>query len=182
MLAVARSSPGANRVNWQCGDIRDLPAIGDLGAITCNFDSLNYFLDLRTISNLFRSVCHALAPGGLFVFDAITRISILSTPASRRFQTEDLEIVLSSNIDTETACRYSIFECFDTVSEAFLGMEIHVQKGYEISEIVPRLKECGLDVLSITPIEWGIPEGSQKAATALQYTCRKLSFDTHLVC
>lgn len=76
MLAVARSKPGAARVEWvQCAldDLR-LPPPAAFDAAGSFYDTLNHLPDLDSLRAAFRGVAAGLAPGGLFVFDATNEV------------------------------------------------------------------------------------------------------------
>ncbi|MGB8507226.1 MAG: class I SAM-dependent methyltransferase [Pyrinomonadaceae bacterium] len=67
MLAYARRS--APEVEWINADARsfDAPLLYD--AVVSTFDSLNHFLSLKDLTQVFRNVRRALVDGGLFCFD-----------------------------------------------------------------------------------------------------------------
>lgn len=72
MLDVARGRPGAEGVRWTPGDMRTFEAGKPVDLVTCAFDSVNYLLDPKDLRACFRQVAAHLAPGGRFLFDAIT--------------------------------------------------------------------------------------------------------------
>ena len=59
-------------VEFQCRDIADFDTSGDFGHAICLYDSLNYILDAGRLKQAFSSVCRALAPAGILIFDVNT--------------------------------------------------------------------------------------------------------------
>ena len=70
MLAVARSKPGAARVEWVQtaldSTLLPAPAFDAAGSF---YDTVNHLLDIASLRAACRGVAAGLAPGGLFVFD-----------------------------------------------------------------------------------------------------------------
>jgi SAM-dependent methyltransferase len=85
MLAVARSKPGAARIDWvrsALGGLRlPAPAFDAAGSF---YDTLNHLPDAAALAAVFSAVAAALAPGGLFVFDATNEIGFARWWSSRR--------------------------------------------------------------------------------------------------
>jgi SAM-dependent methyltransferase len=71
MLARAHERLGAE-AELLVADMRDLPALGRFGLVTCLNDSVNYLLDTEDVAAAFGSAARVLAPDGVYVFDALT--------------------------------------------------------------------------------------------------------------
>lgn len=73
MLHAARAKPGADRVRFVEGDLRELPAnIGPFDVAVTFGEPLNHLEDEAELLAAFRSVAGLLAHTGLFVFDLNT--------------------------------------------------------------------------------------------------------------
>ncbi|MBI2919621.1 MAG: class I SAM-dependent methyltransferase [Planctomycetes bacterium] len=72
MLEVARGRAGSAGIRWTRGDLRTFEAGKPVDLVTCAFDSVNYLLRPEDLAACFRQVAAHLAPGGRFLFDAIT--------------------------------------------------------------------------------------------------------------
>ena len=72
MLQVARGRPGSDAVRWTRGDMRTFEAGKPVELVTWAFDSVNYLLEPKDLRACFRQVAAHIAPGGRFLFDAIT--------------------------------------------------------------------------------------------------------------
>lgn len=75
MLAIARkkAAEAGLPVKFIQGDMRSFTLPEPVDLVVCLFDSINYLLDPADVARAARSVLEALAPDGLFVFDANTR-------------------------------------------------------------------------------------------------------------
>lgn len=69
MVEQARVKDGAERINWQAGDMRDLSSFGQYDAIGCFCDSFNYILDPAEIEDFLHQCADHLKPGGWLLFD-----------------------------------------------------------------------------------------------------------------
>jgi SAM-dependent methyltransferase len=67
MLCHARRQ--AAEAEFRLADARDFHFPPQFDAALSTFDSLNHLLTLDELEEVFENVCHALVPGGLFVFD-----------------------------------------------------------------------------------------------------------------
>lgn len=70
MLEIAQQKPVKPRLFRQ--SMTDKLPDGDYDLVICLFDSINYLLKKQEIKATLASVCDALKPGGLFIFDVST--------------------------------------------------------------------------------------------------------------
>jgi SAM-dependent methyltransferase len=73
MLSRAADKTGA-RVPLHVADMRDLPVLGAFALVTLLDDAVNYLHDADELEATFAGVARNLAPGGLALFDANTRL------------------------------------------------------------------------------------------------------------
>jgi SAM-dependent methyltransferase len=74
MIDEARRKAEAQNTNaaFHCRDIADFDASESFDHAICLYDSLNYILDAERLKRAFASVCRALAPAGVLIFDVNT--------------------------------------------------------------------------------------------------------------
>jgi len=70
MVARARMRPGIDPRRVLVADMRSLPELGAFELVTCLDDAVNYLLSDEDLAAAFASVGRALAPAGVYVFDA----------------------------------------------------------------------------------------------------------------
>lgn len=59
-------------IELHCADMRNFRLPGEFDLVTCNSDSINHLSGESAAAATFASVANALAPGGVFIFDANT--------------------------------------------------------------------------------------------------------------
>jgi SAM-dependent methyltransferase len=72
MIRMAAAKPGADKVRFLTGDLRELPEVGPFDVGVTLGEPLNYLADEDELLAAFRGVARLLRPGGLFVFDVNT--------------------------------------------------------------------------------------------------------------
>jgi SAM-dependent methyltransferase len=72
MVTRARQRTGIDPDRVVVADMRDLPELGAFELVTCLDDAVNYLLDPADLTAAFACVARALAPDGIYVFDANT--------------------------------------------------------------------------------------------------------------
>ena len=72
MVSVARRRCAGARVRVLAQDLRALALPRPVDLVTANFDVVNHLTNLHDLAQAFRRIAVNLAPGGHFVFDAIT--------------------------------------------------------------------------------------------------------------
>lgn len=74
MLRVARRK--SRRVRWVRQDLTRLSLDVAADVATCHFDALNHILDAKDLQRVFANTARILRPGGLFLFDLVTRFHL----------------------------------------------------------------------------------------------------------
>ena len=72
MLHTATAKNRGNGASFLLQDIRELQLPQPVDLLTCNFDSMNYLLNLKSLKQAFQRFAENLKPGGNVIFDMIT--------------------------------------------------------------------------------------------------------------
>ncbi|MBO9540741.1 class I SAM-dependent methyltransferase [bacterium] len=155
MLALARAKAtrwGAE-VRWRCQDIRELALGGTFDAATCFYDSINYLLVPEDLEKAFERVAAHLAPGGLFLFDAITEYAVSTAWGNEtEVKVEDAYArIWRASYDPHK--RIGALKVDYFVEEADTGLyrrirETHHHRGYSLFEVREALERAGFDLVN----------------------------------
>jgi SAM-dependent methyltransferase len=153
MLAVAAAKnrdPGALLIRQELQRL-DLPAPVDL--ITCNFDTLNYFLDGQDLADVFRCCHRNLKDSGHFVFDVLTR-----TNSRQGWQICTQRIGIPGGT-TVWSARWSQKAGLSIVEIAFILLdsghpyrvlrEVHLQKWFPLGLLKRLLRSAGFAIRGV---------------------------------
>jgi len=136
----------------------DLPE-GSFDAVVSLYDSLNYILELERLQRAFEGVAHALAPGGLFVFDLNTICSF------------EQELFTQQNLSPGRPVRYVWRSRYDRATRiACVDMEFwtddgnhfeetHYQRGHSVEEVTEILEQAGFIVEALCEAYTLLPPG-----------------------
>jgi len=125
--------------DFRIGDMRTLTPPTYYDAVLCMFDSLNYLIEPGDVSAVCAVVAKALRPGGLFVFD-FNRSLIYSAHDGETLKRTVSGGILRQELHYEPARRIArtVFRFPDG------EIEIHIQRAYDLREILPHLECAGL--------------------------------------
>lgn len=150
MLDQARqkAQQTGHRLTFSQQDMRHFVLPHPVALITCLYDSLNYMLTLADLQQVLRRVAENLLPGGVFMADMNTQITLEQVWGNNTFfvEREDLALVLRSGFEPETRLstvhivgfvrhedgRYSRFD------------EHHTEIAYEDEQVRAALQAAGL--------------------------------------
>jgi len=125
--------------DFRVGDMRTLVPPKRYDVVLCMFDSLNYLIEPGDVAAAFAVVAKALRPGGLFVFD-FNRSLIYSAHDGETLKRTVSGGILRQELHYEPARRIArtVFRFPDG------EIETHIQRAYDLSEILPHLECAGL--------------------------------------
>ena len=128
-------------VEFAVGDMRNLDLESEFDAVLCMFDSLNYLTALEEVSDALQSVSSILCDNGVFIFD-FNRPLIYSAHNGETLKRHVEDGILFQELHYEVAQRIArtVFRFPDG------DVETHVQRAYELDEIVPLLKAANLSL------------------------------------
>jgi SAM-dependent methyltransferase len=122
---------------------------GACDLVVCLYDSLNYILEPEDLLEAFRGVRHALAPGGLFIFDLNTiRALALDLFTQDNLRSDDpLLYSWRSHWDaTHRRCTVDMWFRWRGEGEPREFREVHLQRGYEDSEVQSLLRRAAFGI------------------------------------
>jgi SAM-dependent methyltransferase len=126
---------------FRIGDMRCVQVGTGFDAALCMFDSLNYLTSLEGVADAFAVVSRALRPEGVFVFD-FNRPLPYSAHDGESLKRTISEGILVQELHYEATQRIArtVFRFPDG------EIETHVQRAYELEEILPCLSTAGLQM------------------------------------
>lgn len=155
MLEQARLKAGFrnSEVDWIWGDMKRFRLGHKVDATICLFDSVNYLTKKQELLDCFSCVRETLRPGGMFVFDMNT-IHALSTNwgnATKVYQDSEVHSIWRSiyhPCERIAVLEMTIFQPDGKGGYRKL-QEVHVERGYEMSEIDSCLRQAGFGEVQI---------------------------------
>ena len=125
-------------------DVRKYAPEGEFHVVTCLFDSVNYIVEPRDLSQLFARVANRLSPRGVFIFDVKTP-ALFRNEGIRIFDDSRSTAIFQPAYD-ETAAIYRLNVTGFLKSRKLYRRfdETHIQRGYTIAEIDSMLSDAGL--------------------------------------
>ncbi len=160
MLDIANEKKEKNNSTtlYLCQDMREFELYGTVAACVSLCDSINYITDNSELLTVFKLVNNYLDPKGLFIFDFNTRhyykdIVADSTIAEDR---DDISFIWDNYYDEETDINELALSLFikehrsDNSNDNLYRKyeELHIQKGYTLSEIKGLINASGLEYIT----------------------------------
>lgn len=87
--AFAKSAAAGKNILFLCQKMEELDLYGTVDAVFCCLDSVNHLTDIHALKKAFSRVGLFLEPGGVFIFDVITRERMLRLDASAYIREAD---------------------------------------------------------------------------------------------
>lgn len=155
MLSVARAKSDSKkaRKDWRQGDMRRFKFDESVDAAICLFDSVNYLADENELRDTFACVRNALRSGGMFLFDMNTIHALSNNWGNSTKVRQDGE-VHSIWRSSYQPCDHTAFMELTVFQPDGVGgyrklREVHVERGYEMSEIDSYLRQAGFGDIQI---------------------------------
>ncbi len=152
MLDQARqkAQQAGQKLAFSQQDMRHFILPHPVALVTCLYDSLNYMLTLTDLEQVFRQVSAALMPGGLFLGDMNTQVTLEEVWGSNTFFVENqgMAVILRSHYQPQT--RFSTVDIVGFVRQEN-GLyrrfdEHHTEIAHENQEVLDVLTSAGLNV------------------------------------
>jgi len=134
MIRMARRKlPGVPL--WQ-GDMRAFAVSRPLEAILCLYDSINYLMTLREVTQMLHCCYRNLVGGGILIFDTCTELNSLRHFTNYRDHgsTSDFEFARWSHYDPQQRIQYTEFKIHFRGSKEIFH-EVHQQRVYANEQI-----------------------------------------------
>lgn len=135
-------------------DIRNLTLDRSTDVVISTFDTLNYILELKELTKVFKNVNNILNYNGLFIFDLNSEFKFSSVLGENIFtyNTEQIVYIWENSYDRETKICYMdlTFFILDEIDGKYLRFsETHIQKAYTQGEITKILAKTGFELLGV---------------------------------
>jgi len=131
-------------------DMRHFVLPHRVALVTCLYDSLNYMLTEQDLGKAFAQVSGALLPGGLFLGDMNTQVTLEEVWGNNTFfvDREGMSLILRSGYETETRLSTVHIVGFMKRPEGTYERfdEHHTEIAYEADQVQAALHEAGLGV------------------------------------
>jgi SAM-dependent methyltransferase len=152
--AAGAAATACIEVAWLEQDMRDLRLPHPVELITCFYDGINYLTTVDDLTLTFASVLDALLPGGLFVFDANTRVKFASNWNESIYiaaDNPDLFGIYRSWFEPATGLSPLVITFFvrrlDDTWDRF--DEEHVERAHDLDEIQRELLSAGFELVDL---------------------------------
>lgn len=152
MLAVAEQKCRGLGVLFLCQDMSRLALLERPDAIISCLDSVNYVTRPRALGRMFRNVYHALAPGGLFLFDVKTPAALEGADGQTYLdEDDDLFCVWRGEYSPKRrVCGYGLDLFLREEDGSWSrGGEYHEEYAYMPEELEGFLREAGFKHIKI---------------------------------
>jgi len=155
MLNVARSKAEVRRakIHWQQGDMRRFELEKPIDAVVCLFDSINYLTEGSELLDCFACVRQSLRPGGIFLFDMNTIHALSANWGNGTKVRQDGEVHSIWRSRYQPCDRTAHLELMVFGPDGSGGYrklrEVHVERGYEVSEIEEYLSRSEFSQIDI---------------------------------
>ncbi|MBQ9199086.1 MAG: class I SAM-dependent methyltransferase [Lachnospiraceae bacterium] len=173
MLDIAESKRSKNNSSslYLCQDMREFELYGTVAACISLCDSINYITDSDELLTVFRLVNNYLDPKGIFIFDFNTRHYYKDVVADATIaeDRDDISFIWDNYYDTENNINELSLSIFIREKEEPINTdvdkkssqrnsvnsnlyrkyeELHLQKGYTLSEIKELIEKSGLEYIT----------------------------------
>lgn len=148
MIAKAREKALAEGldVTYWVDDARNFKAPTQYDSAICLFDSLNNITEPAGLQSALKSVARCLKPGGAFIFDLNTEFAFTTRMFNQRNLAKKAKVRYDWKGDYDPETRLiTVDMTFWIGDEEF--KEIHVQRAYDMEEVMPMLEEAGFEVI-----------------------------------
>lgn len=156
MLDIANEKKQAGNTSslYLCQDMRSFELYGTVAAAVSICDSINYITDSSDLLTVFRLVNNYLDPGGIFIFDFHTKYYYKEVVA---------DTTIAEDRDDISFIWDNYYNAADNTNELYLSLfirendssnlyrkyeELHLQKGYTLSEMKELVEASGLIFLN----------------------------------
>lgn len=157
-IAQKKKERGGSSTLYLNQDMREFELYGTVSAIISVCDSVNYILDNKELTEVFRLVNNYLDPKGIFIFDFNTRHYYLDIVADATIaeSREDISFIWDNLYDVEANINelyLSLFirdnniSCKSSENLYRKYEELHLQKGYTLNEMINIVKASGLELI-----------------------------------
>ena len=172
MLKVLKSKNEANKIPVFTANSSYLPLHNvSVDASLILYDSINYHTNRKDLICTFREMCRILKPGGLFIFDTVTRMHCM-TYYKREIEEqywENVGYTRRSKFDSRENIQYTEFDIFLSDKKYH---EYHKQRIYSMDELIDISEKENFEVVA-TLDEFSFNQANEHSER-IHFVCRKL--------
>lgn len=146
MLSVASSKMYSENVNISLllQDMCNINIEKSFGIILCLCDSLNYVISEYELENIFKWVHNHLLEGGIFIFDINSSYKLRNIIGNNTFtyNEEDISYIWDNYLNDDNTVEFYLSFFIKQNNDIYKRIdEEHIQKIYEIEDIIRMLKK-----------------------------------------
>lgn len=138
---------------WLCQDMTALDLYGTMDVFVSLLDTLNHITNKKDITKLLKSFFCFLNPGGLFIFDVVTRKHFVETLGQGFFYSieDDSAIFWENDYDPKSKINVASLTMFGEQEDGRYERfdEDIVERYYADEEISELVQSCGLEVVAV---------------------------------
>lgn len=153
MLDIARNKKKILPIQFYMQDLRQFKLPDPVDLMTCQFDTLNYFLKHEELNNVFENCYQSLKPNGYFLFDLITGSGAPAINQKRKIRYGPwLSFWNVQTYPDRHLSRVSVTVKNDQDPGKHIS-EIHLQRWYPVETISSLLAQSGFSVVEVFDLE-----------------------------
>ena len=150
--ATLKNAEAEKNVLFLCQKMEELDLYGTVGAVYCCLDSVNHLPDLSALNKAFSRVGLFLEPGGIFIFDVITRgrMERLDTQAYIR-ESEDVFCTYRYSFNKKNSRMHIDLDIFTANNKGLYRRESEtiIETAFSLEELDNALSLGGMDRVGI---------------------------------
>lgn len=147
ILEVARMKASHENVNLLLAriDMVDFKIDRPVDMVLCSCDSINYILNTKSVTQVFKNAYRSLKKGGTFVFDANSMHKMEVTLKEYKEHNEDEDFIFDWKVESLGLgkVKHSIY--IEDKVEKEIVEETHLQQSYSVDKYLTLLKKAGFN-------------------------------------
>lgn len=153
MLILARKKKKDLPIHFFQQDLRELQLPEPVDMITCQFNTINYFIKLEDIEKIFRKCYQSLNQGGHLLFDFITGSGASALNEKRKIRYGPWISYWNIQTYPEKSLSRVRITVTDNHKHSKHVSEIHVQRWYPLEVISTLLQKTGFSLIECFDLE-----------------------------
>lgn len=155
MLEIAREKSTRNQsdILYLLQDMREFELYGTVRAVISICDSMNYIIEEKDLTEVFRLVNNYLDPEGIFIFDMNTPYKYETLLADNTIaeDREEMSFIWDNYYyEEERINEYNLHLFLQEADGRYRKYtETHYQKAYEIEEVRAMIEEAGMEFVAV---------------------------------
>jgi SAM-dependent methyltransferase len=151
-IAMDKRAESGNDILYLMQDMREFELYGTVRAVISICDCMNYILEQKDLTQVFKLVNNYLDPGGIFIFDLNTvfKYENLMGESTIAEDREDCSFIWDNFYDKESGINEYGLSLFIKQEDDLYRKhtECHYQRAYTIDEIKQSIKDSGMEFVA----------------------------------